>query len=137
MDQVFPWLQTHDFGGLDRDFAGYLASALVLATFSMQSMRRLRATAIASNLAFILYALIARLHPILVLHATLLPLNMVRLAQINRPSATQNPVSAPVVHAPVSTVVRANSIACPHPPQTRNPARPAYPTTRSASRVTT
>jgi hypothetical protein len=64
------------------DICGYLASALVLATFSMTSMRALRLTAIASNLAFITYALMAGARPILVLHSVMLPLNVWRLSQL-------------------------------------------------------
>jgi len=79
MDHLMAWL--HGSGDAD----GYVASALVLATFSMKSMRGLRVVAIASNVAFILYALVADLHPILMLHATLLPLNIVRLAQMQPP----------------------------------------------------
>ena len=66
------------------DVIGYIASALVLATFSMQSMRSLRATAIASNIAFIAYATYGHLPPILILHSVLLPLNIIRLMQIDR-----------------------------------------------------
>lgn len=62
--------------------AGYLASALVLATFSMKEMRWLRLTAMSSNCAFIFYAIIAHLQPILVLHCILLPVNVFRLMQI-------------------------------------------------------
>ena len=60
------------------DLIGFLASALVLATFAMKDMRRLRATAIASNLAFIGYGAINGLLPVLVLHLLLLPLNLRR-----------------------------------------------------------
>jgi hypothetical protein len=41
------------------DAIGYLAAALVLATFSMRSMGRLRLLALASNLAFIAYGYLA------------------------------------------------------------------------------
>jgi CRP/FNR family transcriptional regulator, cyclic AMP receptor protein len=58
---------------------GYLASALVLATFSMRDMVALRCLAIASNLAFIAYGVLADLGPVLVLHLLLLPVNVVRL----------------------------------------------------------
>ncbi|MEF2279151.1 hypothetical protein V3W47_12650 [Deinococcus sp. YIM 134068] len=54
---------------------GYLASGLVLATFCTRDMVPLRALAITSNLAFIAYAVGAGLHPVLLLHALLLPLN--------------------------------------------------------------
>jgi hypothetical protein len=59
---------------------GYLAAALVLATFSMKSLRSLRLTAVLSNLAFIAYASSTDLRPILILHCTLLPVNIIRLA---------------------------------------------------------
>jgi hypothetical protein len=61
---------------------GYLASALVLCTFCAKTMLPLRVLAIASNVAFISYAALLELCPILVLHAFLLPLNAWRLWQI-------------------------------------------------------
>ena len=60
---------------------GFLASALVLAAFGMKDMVNLRIVAICSNFAFIAYALLLHLLPILVLHVVLLPLNGWRLAQ--------------------------------------------------------
>jgi len=53
--------------------SGYVASTLVLFTFVAKDMRLLRTIAIFSNLAFI------------TLHLALLPLNIVRLAEIVRP----------------------------------------------------
>src|SRR5262245_61706339 len=57
----------------------------------MRTMIPLRIVAIASNVAFIAYALLGlrygvfdRLYPILVLHSTLLPLNLVRLRELKR-----------------------------------------------------
>ncbi len=61
---------------------GFLASALVLAAFGMKDMVNLRIVAICSNFAFIAYALLLHLLPILVLHVVLLPLNGWRLAQV-------------------------------------------------------
>lgn len=68
---------------------GWLASALVFATFFMKTMIPLRLVALASNVAFMTYALLGlpygvfgRLYPILVLHACLLPLNVIRLRQL-------------------------------------------------------
>jgi hypothetical protein len=58
---------------------GYLASALVLATFCMREMVPLRCMAIASNLAFIAYGLLGDLAPVLALHLLLLPVNVLRL----------------------------------------------------------
>jgi hypothetical protein len=63
---------------------GYLASLLVLATFCMSGMVPLRAIAIASNVAFIGYAALAGISPVLLLHALLLPMNVYRLLQALR-----------------------------------------------------
>ena len=60
---------------------GYLASALVLATFCMRDIVTLRWMAIASNLAFMAYGALADVGPVLALHLMLLPVNMVRLAE--------------------------------------------------------
>lgn len=61
------------------DALGYLAALLVLAAFCMRDMTALRMLAMASNLAFIAYAVCAGLQPILLLHAVLLPVNLWRL----------------------------------------------------------
>jgi hypothetical protein len=61
------------------DSIGYLASALVLATFCMRDMVALRCMAIASNLAFIAYGALADVGPVLLLHLLLLPVNVQRL----------------------------------------------------------
>jgi hypothetical protein len=63
------------------DIAGFVASALVLATFIMTDMRILRVVAIFSNLAFIVYGAMEWLPPVVCLHTILLPVNLVRLAQ--------------------------------------------------------
>ncbi len=60
---------------------GYVAAALVLATFCVRRMVTLRSLAIVSNVAFIAYAYWAGLQPILVLHAVMLPMNVMRLRQ--------------------------------------------------------
>jgi hypothetical protein len=64
--------------------SGYVASTLVLFTFVARDMRLLRTIAIFSNLAFITYGTIEWLPPVLFLHIVLLPLNIVRLAEIVR-----------------------------------------------------
>jgi hypothetical protein len=64
------------------ELIGYLASLLVLATFCMRDMVALRVVAIASNIAFITYALLAGIGPVLLLHAVLLPVNVLRLAEL-------------------------------------------------------
>ena len=63
---------------------GYLASALVLATFCMKTMIPLRGAAVCSNLAFIVYGLWGGIFPVLILHAVLLPLNVWRGVQMLR-----------------------------------------------------
>ena len=60
---------------------GYLASALVLATFCMRDIVALRWMAIASNLAFMAYGALADVGPVLALHLMLLPVNVLRLAE--------------------------------------------------------
>jgi hypothetical protein len=67
------------------DAIGYVGASLVLATFSMRSMTSLRCVAIASNLAFIGYGYIGELTPVLLLHALLLPVNVLRLTEIGLP----------------------------------------------------
>jgi CRP-like cAMP-binding protein len=64
------------------EFAGYVASILVFITFYMKTMVPLRIVGICSNVAFITYALLDGLVPILILHSALLPLNFFRLHQI-------------------------------------------------------
>jgi CRP-like cAMP-binding protein/multidrug resistance efflux pump len=66
---------------------GYIASALVFMTFYMRTMLPLRIVAMVSNVAFITYALIDGLTPILILHSALLPLNLLRLLQIRELTA--------------------------------------------------
>jgi len=66
---------------------GYLASLLVFIAFYMRRMLPLRIVAIASNLAFISYAWIDGLTPILLLHGALLPLNVLRLFELQRIAA--------------------------------------------------
>jgi CRP/FNR family transcriptional regulator, cyclic AMP receptor protein len=71
--------------------AAWVAALLVFSSFFMKTMIPLRVVAITSNLAFATYALLGlkygifgRLYPILVLHSSLLPLNVLRLRQVKR-----------------------------------------------------
>jgi len=64
------------------DLLGYAASAMVLATFCMSSMLYLRLVAVGSNILFILFGSMAHIHPVLLLHLVLLPVNLARLMQI-------------------------------------------------------
>ena len=69
------------------DLVGYAAAVLVLVAFSLHSLVALRSVAIASNVAFIAYASVTHLLPVLVLHAALLPINAWRLWQCLRPAS--------------------------------------------------
>jgi len=63
---------------------GWAASAAVLATFCMNTMMPLRVLAIISNVLFCAFGALAHIFPVLILHAILLPVNVVRLVQIRR-----------------------------------------------------
>ena len=72
-------------------FVAWFAAALVFSSFFMKTIVPLRALAIASNVVFIGYALLGlhygifdKVLPILFLHATLLPLNIIRLNEVRR-----------------------------------------------------
>jgi CRP/FNR family transcriptional regulator, cyclic AMP receptor protein len=66
------------------DLTGYLASASVLATFCMGTMGSLRTVAMLSNVLFIAYGLELHLIPVFLLHATLLPINALKMVQLRR-----------------------------------------------------
>ena len=59
----------------------YVASALVFAAFFMKAIIPLRSFAIASNVFFFIYGLGAGSYAILILHAALFPLNILRVVQ--------------------------------------------------------
>jgi CRP/FNR family transcriptional regulator, cyclic AMP receptor protein len=61
---------------------GFLAATCVFVTFCMQSMVRLRAIGILSNVLFIVYSAESHLIPILALHCLLLPINCYSLAKL-------------------------------------------------------
>ncbi len=73
------------------EYVAWIASLLVFCSFFMRTMIPLRVVAVASNVAFVVYALLGlkfgvfeKVYPILVLHAALLPLNLRRLHQMRR-----------------------------------------------------
>ncbi|MBD0272983.1 MAG: hypothetical protein ICV73_13790 [Acetobacteraceae bacterium] len=87
--------------GLLLDCLGFLACGLVLCTFSMTSMRALRLVAMASNPGVISHAWLMGLWPILALHTVLLPLNAVRLLQMERRGrAARHPAPTGAMTAP-------------------------------------
>ncbi|HEX6723587.1 MAG TPA: hypothetical protein VF107_18605 [Burkholderiaceae bacterium] len=103
------------------DLLGYSAAGLVLITFLAQQITTLRAIAIASNVMFIAYAVVAWLPPVLVLHALLLPINVWRLWQASR-TPDPEPVRAEpalVLRAPTLASFRAG--AAPVAPPRRRP----------------
>lgn len=78
------------------EFLGWFAASLVLATFCARRITSLRALAIVSNLAFISYGYCDHLWPIVILHTTMLPINIFRLRQALSPvSAEGQPRLAP------------------------------------------
>jgi hypothetical protein len=108
------------------ELLGYAAAGLVLATFSARSITALRALAIASNLLFIAYAACAALMPVLVLHALLLPMNLIRLRQAlaeGRCVADQ-PAPRPAIRSTPAVRPTARSTLASQPPSAP-PAAPA------------
>jgi len=73
---------------------GYLGALMTLATFSMKTMLHLRMVGIAANLAFITYGVLDHVYPVLLLHMTLLPLNVWRLWQLLRLTRQIRAISA-------------------------------------------
>jgi CRP/FNR family cyclic AMP-dependent transcriptional regulator len=67
------------------ELIGYAASVAVFATFCVKEMFPLRCLAIMSNVLFMAYGFFEHLPPVLLLHAVLLPTNVVRLAQLRHP----------------------------------------------------
>ena len=74
------------------DVLGYAAASAVLATFLMPSMVPLRLVAIVSNILFLSYGYLADIHPVLLLHAALLPINIARLAGHRRGGFSSEPI---------------------------------------------
>jgi CRP-like cAMP-binding protein len=66
------------------EILGYAASSTVLATFCMSTMIPLRILALVSNLLFCSYGYFDHLYPVLILHAVLFPVNLLRLVQFQR-----------------------------------------------------
>ena len=75
------------------DLAGYIASTMVLLTFMTKNMRLLRILGIFSNIAFIIYGVLAWLPPVLCLHLLLLPINILRLHSLLMEEGLPAPVS--------------------------------------------
>jgi hypothetical protein len=67
------------------DLLGYSAALAVLAAFCMSSIMPLRILAVLSNVLFASYGLLAHLYPVCLLHLILLPINLLKLAQLYLP----------------------------------------------------
>ncbi len=97
------------------DSFGYVASFLVLATFSMRRMVPLRIVAICSNIAFFEYGFSLGLKPVALLHGLLLPINICRLAQaydVDIPETMSKLLrSVVVVRSPVVHFARVSAIS--------------------------
>jgi CRP/FNR family cyclic AMP-dependent transcriptional regulator len=76
------------------DVLGYAASATVLATFCTSTMISLRILALVSNVLFCSYGYFDHLYPVLILHAALFPINLLRLVQLVISAATEAGVKA-------------------------------------------
>ncbi len=88
---------------------GWLAAALTWLTFCCRDMRRLRVLALCANAAFIAYAALVQLWPVLALHLALVPVNLWRLTQALQPpapaaSARDGSVGRPDGHAAAEQV---------------------------------
>jgi CRP/FNR family transcriptional regulator, cyclic AMP receptor protein len=66
------------------DVVGYMASALVIVTFSMKNMVPLRPVAPTSNVAFFVYGMELGVILVWALHTVLFPINAWRLCQAIR-----------------------------------------------------
>jgi hypothetical protein len=95
---------------------GWIAASLVFAAFCAKRMVPLRALAIVSNIAFIGYGYLDALWPIVILHAVMLPMNVIRLRQA---LAVEN------VNEGTGATARASLIPVPSLLQGRVEGRPA------------
>jgi hypothetical protein len=90
---------------------GFVALILVLTTFTMTDMRTLRIVALCSNVAFIAYSALEWLPPVLILHLTLLPLNVLRLTELaNRGSTSSGCDSISVFRSWWLRALQANAV---------------------------
>ncbi|MBX9709741.1 MAG: cyclic nucleotide-binding domain-containing protein [Xanthobacteraceae bacterium] len=71
-----------DMSGIASGAGGLIASAFVVAGYTMRTMIPLRIFGIMTNVVLILYALPHHNYPIVALHAILLPLNVYRLREM-------------------------------------------------------
>ena len=72
------------------DALGFVAAVFVLLSYAQRGARPMRRFAIFANGAFISYGVLAGAFPVLALHLVLLPVNLLRYAELprDRPRAT-------------------------------------------------
>jgi hypothetical protein len=73
------------------DLFGFAAAAAVLTGFCMNSVRHLRLAALASNVLFVLYGLLADVYPVVLLHLILVPINLQKLQRIKSEICSAEP----------------------------------------------
>jgi hypothetical protein len=66
------------------DVFGWMATALMLATFHCDSQLRMRWLALAANVCFIVYGSVHDLMPVVILHTLLFPINLRKLLTLPR-----------------------------------------------------
>jgi len=66
------------------EIAGFAGAALIIAAYAMKTIGPLRLCAVCSNVLMLVYAVLEGLGPVLLLHCTLLPMNLWRLAALRR-----------------------------------------------------
>lgn len=73
------------------DLLGFAAAAAALAGFCMNTIINLRMMALASNLLFVVYGLLAQIYPVALLHMILLPINLLKLRHIRSQACSAEP----------------------------------------------
>jgi CRP-like cAMP-binding protein len=74
----------HGYVAISVQVIGYIAALFTFIAYYSKSMMRLRVAGILANVAFITFGAAAAIYPTLLLHAVLLPINIVRLRQMRR-----------------------------------------------------
>ena len=65
---------------------GFCGSILAIVTYWMRAMIPLRIAAVLGCLCFLAYAVLIGSYPLIMMEATLLPINLYRLAELLRPA---------------------------------------------------
>ena len=68
---------------------GFCGSLLAILTYWMRAMIPLRIAAVLGCLCFLVYALLIGSYPLILMEATLLPINLYRLAELLRPARSK------------------------------------------------